>query len=648
MKNEQKEIFRGIFLLVVRARFRSAMTYLISLLCALSVVVAQICYGGLWRPIFALPAFGCVALAGILGLVELRRMREAAPSFGPVLAVGCFAAWLIWRELAARDSWLASNYWALTVACLVIYLLFAVGVVRSGGRLVFVGVLLGMGCLQAGLAVWQHFNIHHGFPIPWMSEQLRSWYSTRFAGRAHGFYLNGNHLTWFLNAVTLFALSLCCWGRFKIAIRIFLFYVALMGMAGSLLAFSRGGIVGLLAGLAVFVSLSVVGLWDGGGRRNSALIVALLASVFAAAVLFTVFFHANAEMQAKVDSIADDSFRSSILAEVSRQFQMAPLLGAGPGTFLYFGRQFRTAPGAADDVFAHDDWAQLAADFGFPALALLLVAILLHADNVARFLRARWRELARRSLSLQENEVAIAVGASSSLAVFMLHSFFDFNMQVPANALLAAACFGMLASPAGLRKSSQPAERLPQRIVILLGAGSAIFLAAFVCRTAPAEFFWLEAENALLADRPGLAADYARKGLLASKTHPYLHRLLGTALLSELPGSAVPAQLREQAVQEFTRARDLAPGDFLNWMMLADLERRMGHLDLAEKNVVEAIRLSPDHARGFELYAMILERQGHLPEALRMCLVARQRPGAAIPITAINRLKDRLRAEQPH
>ncbi len=121
----------------------SFMRYLLAILCALAIAAAQSLYGGVMRPVFALPAYLAVlGVAGILALSALFWRNIPFPALACVASVAAFAGWLFWREMESPDPWLASGYVRLTLACLVIYLLFACIITNPLHRLAFISLLL--------------------------------------------------------------------------------------------------------------------------------------------------------------------------------------------------------------------------------------------------------------------------------------------------------------------------------------------------------------------------------------------------------------------------------------------------------------------------------------------------------------------------
>ncbi len=171
----------------------------------------------------------------------------------------------------------------------------------------------------------------------------------------------------------------------------------------------------------------------------------MLGGLAATVTLAVYIINASFSVQQRLTELLSDGARPMLFNAAIRQFQLEPLWGTGAGTFLYCGRQFRELMGFSDDIFAHNDWMQVASDFGFPALSLLILVVLVHLglrDWVAS--PPFYGSACLYNSRPQSHAAALLLAALVALVMFTVHSFFDFNMQLPANALLASACLGSL------------------------------------------------------------------------------------------------------------------------------------------------------------------------------------------------------------
>lgn len=113
-----------------------------------------------------------------------------------------------------------------------------------------------------------------------------------------------------------------------------------------------------------------------------------------------------------------------------------PLWGGGIGAWQWNYQRYQDRKLLSEPDYAHNDILQLAADYGL-AGAIIMVAV---------FVCFFWQAArgARRAKSSEER--AFAVGAMLSVIAILVHSWFDFNLHIPANSILLAAIMGFTAA----------------------------------------------------------------------------------------------------------------------------------------------------------------------------------------------------------
>lgn len=109
--------------------------------------------------------------------------------------------------------------------------------------------------------------------------------------------------------------------------------------------------------------------------------------------------------------------------KIARDF---PIFGTGLGTFRNIYPVYKTLPEQARVLYAHSDFLQLISETGIAGLFL-----------AAWFLFLFSREVSLAWLKRHDPFVkGIALGGLSAILAVLLHGFFDFNLQIPANALM--------------------------------------------------------------------------------------------------------------------------------------------------------------------------------------------------------------------
>jgi O-antigen ligase len=103
-----------------------------------------------------------------------------------------------------------------------------------------------------------------------------------------------------------------------------------------------------------------------------------------------------------------------------------PLFGAGPGSFYLAFPPYRTESIKSFFDHAHNDYVEIAAESGTLGLATIGMFVAL---SLGAALRAQWE---RRDPLMRGMSFACIMGVTSIL----IHSWVDFNLQIPANAAL--------------------------------------------------------------------------------------------------------------------------------------------------------------------------------------------------------------------
>ena len=110
-----------------------------------------------------------------------------------------------------------------------------------------------------------------------------------------------------------------------------------------------------------------------------------------------------------------------------------PLAGTGLGTFGLGFRRYQTTGLSYFFDHAHNDYLEFASDVGLPGAILLFAPMLyLLTKMVIAFLTDKRRY--RR---------AVTLGCIGSSLALLVHSAMDFNLQIPANALILATVLGI-------------------------------------------------------------------------------------------------------------------------------------------------------------------------------------------------------------
>jgi tetratricopeptide (TPR) repeat protein len=273
----------------------------------------------------------------------------------------------------------------------------------------------------------------------------------------------------------------------------------------------------------------------------------------------------------------------------------------------------------SDPIDVHNDYLHLLCEYGAIGAAGFLLFLYAHLRHgLQSFIQFGPRRTARGGSPLS-NRLALSIGALCAVAAYIVHSTVDFNLHIPANALLLAFVFGLIANP-DIKQTSEtlhPAGNfLPRIAVALLGAA----LLVQGARLFPGEYYAEHARAALRDENPSAAISFAQTALRREKQNPDIFFYLGRAsraLAHHLKQGEDPTPFYRAAVAAFERASTLAPLDETYPLDMASTYDEMGNFAEAERMYALARARDPRSTDVANLYQVHLKlwHQANQPDA---------------------------------
>jgi hypothetical protein len=397
-----------------------------------------------------------------------------------------------------------------------------------------------------------------------------------------GSYVNHNHFAGLVEMGTLVALGLVLGrarqGRGFTPRTTALAGVALALVAAQLASRSRGGLVALAGGLLVLAALASRGRGESPRSRHIPGL-ALAAFVLLAFGLAVVPETSRRHLATLLSGPADTSgqYRVDVGGATLRLALARPVLGWGLGAYADAFPEFKRGHGEVRTTHAESDALELLAEaglLGWLAAATLGVAV--------------WRGLANRlRASRDASRNGLAMGALAAAGALAVHSLFDFNLRLPANALVFVSIVGLAAAPREDRPGlgGRRAASVVSVIGLVLAVGAA-WRAAGAARLGRALAVPSVAEriarlDAVVADHPYLSEAFRARGL-AWRDWPDAPR-----------DSFLARHLR--AERDLGRAIELRPHWAEPRADLAFVLAARGNRAGAEDMLVKAVALDPTH-----------------------------------------------------
>ena len=351
--------------------------------------------------------------------------------------------------------------------------------------------------------------------------------------------------------------------------------------AAHLASRSRGGLAALVAGLAVMAVL-----WAGAPSRQGRSPRRLLLAAAIAAVLVLGFGLAavpgstRAHLATLLAGRSDGSgaYRADVAAATLRLAGARPLAGWGLGAYADAFPAFKRGHGDVRTTHAESDLLEFLAEGGL--LGVLLAGWL--GWGLWRGFEDRLRH------GRDPFRKSIAVGALAGAAALAVHSLVDFNLRLPANALVFATLLGVAGSSRDERAAVLPGRVAPVAAVVILSA-----LAAAASWRAIGALDLGRAVDEARGDRRLAALDRV------IERHPYLAeawRLRGVGARDRGWARGDGGAPLRWAEADLARALDLRPHWAEAWADLAWTRFAKGDAAGAREAFERAGMLDPTHA----------------------------------------------------
>lgn len=248
-------------------------------------------------------------------------------------------------------------------------------------------------------------------------------------GSPFGPFANHNHFAGYAEMLVGLPISLIVANAIRREERAFYGFLAAVIGVTILFSLSRGGMASLLIEI-IFIALLSSRLPKQSVQANTSIVwrglvvVLLVATIFVGAIWIGADPVVDRLTGHNQDSLSTS--RTWVWKDALKVFQSYPISGAGIGAFQTVYPQRSDYDGVYGYVAqAHNDYLQVLADSGIigGVLALWFIGVVLR--DVARGMRSRDPLIA-----------GMALGSGAGIVGLLTHSLFDFNLQLPSNAML--------------------------------------------------------------------------------------------------------------------------------------------------------------------------------------------------------------------
>jgi O-antigen ligase len=418
--------------------------------------------------IFAVLAFGAVdewatfafeagaALLFIIWAVEKLASKKTELSKNPLYLPAFLFFGLILAQIALRRSayGYVTKYEALQYVSYGIVLLIGAESVREeAARKLFAFVMTAFGAFYSFFALAQELTSNG--KIFWL-------HSPQFHGSIYGSYVNHDHYAGLMEMLVPIPFVLSMGHLLRGGKRALVGFCTVLMASTIFLSGSRGGMLAFVVEMVLFAALTL------GKRQNPR--IALGSMVVCFFILAMLVFLGKGQVLGRLGDLGP-GIRLDITKDSMRMFFERPIGGWGLGTFPTVYPSFRSFYTNLFVNEAHNDYAQLLVEtglIGFGLMLWFLVRLYRHGLPTSRRWEFRWGE-------------AVSLASLLGCTGILLHSFVDFNLQIPANAAMFYALCGLAASRP-LSESSTP-RRSPAIVKAGIGGSTSSDTGGWLARS---------------------------------------------------------------------------------------------------------------------------------------------------------------------
>ncbi len=296
------------------------------------------------------------------------------------------------------------------------------------------------------LAALGHFLVIYGMAMALFALVQHLAWNGRFywlrpteATSPFGPFVNHNHFAGYMELLIPVPIGLIITRAVRPELRVLYGFAGMVMGVAAVLSLSRGGIISVAAALTFLTLMSArlpkrqheTSRRRLAGFASKAAVVIVIIFLIAAGIFWIgadpVINRVTQGQQASVDTQAQTflSNRGWVWRDTAAMIRANPVLGVGLGAYETAFSIYSKSDGSLRVPQSHNDYLQIVADCGVVGGLIALWFIVLIFRAVGRGTRSR-----------DPLYAGLALGSGAGIFAILVHSLFDFNLQLPSNALL--------------------------------------------------------------------------------------------------------------------------------------------------------------------------------------------------------------------
>jgi len=542
-----------------------------------------------WGPIY----LGGATRTGFLGIMALttlalllwvgrlwvkKEFHILVPAI--IWPVVIFTAYAVFRYFTAPVEYVARWEILRVLVYAALFFIVLANLYRQSSIEFIVSTLIFLGAIIAGYAGLQYLT----------GAEHVLWFKNSYAPRAGGTFYCPNHLAGFLELIIPLAIAFIFSGRQSPTMKVLYGYAVLLMLAGMVVTISRGGWVA--CGISLVLVFGILA-WQRVYRIPALVMATIIVAI--GVYLYSKNLHAQIRIERSIETFEfDRDARTLVWKSALDMWSDHKWLGVGPGHFDVRFREYRHQLVQQRPGWVHNDYIQTLTEWGIVGASIVLVWLGMLISLVIRM----WRFVVKQGDDFSRpssNRFAFVLGACGAFTAILIHSYVDFNMHIPANAILVIVLGGLLVSHVRFAterywRTIHMHGRVGLTIIVL---GLCLVFVTQTIRGGREQFWQTQAEKASRYSSAQVEA--LRKAFEIEPRNFDTAYIIGEAYrVLAMSDIADPEPVVREAMQWYERAMQLNPYDpynYLRYGMCLDLLERYHE---AESWLAKAVDLDPN------------------------------------------------------
>jgi O-antigen ligase len=251
-----------------------------------------------------------------------------------------------------------------------------------------------------------------------------------------GVYVNRNHMAGFLEMAIPMLMILFITRQRTIETKLGLIFLVIFLLTTQAFTLSRGGWISTINAILFMAAVLLA--------RKDYVHKKVILTIGTGIIIISLFILASLPVVERITTLTQQDPTDNISGRmrcwkgVINQIKDNPFTGTGPDTFTTAYSAWQIPGPAVLRRYAHNDYLHFIAETG-----ILFIPVLIY--TLFCFFRSGFQKIKSRS----RQKKGIALGAMAAVFAILIHSFSDFNLNIPANAFVFTIIAGIIGRDRG-------------------------------------------------------------------------------------------------------------------------------------------------------------------------------------------------------